>query len=190
MTTDVSEQQHQLPKEDNDVVMQDGQQEQQQQSSSTPTTTSATSKAATTDIVEELPSNRFELELEFIQCLASPAYLHHLATTGVLSDTAFLTFLEYLQYWKKPDYSRFLQYPHCLYFLDLLVHNSTFRRELANVAFRNFVHEQQFYAWQYRASTLYGTGLPKEESTDAVTKDQAESGAAGQGKISDESKIN
>ena len=112
----------------------------------------------------DLPANRFELELEFIQCLASPAYLHHLATTGVLQDAAFLEYLEYLQYWKQEEYVKFLSYPHCLYFLDLLLKSPTFRRELANVSFRNFVHEQQFYSWQHRARILSGEGLPKEET--------------------------
>mmetsp|Transcript_5560 Transcript_5560/g.8507 ORF Transcript_5560/g.8507 Transcript_5560/m.8507 type:complete len:175 (+) Transcript_5560:162-686(+) len=165
MTTQVSEEQQQHATEDKDVVMQDA-----------PESSPKATTSETTLLMEELPSNRFELELEFIQCLASPAYLHHLATTGVLADTAFLKFLEYLQYWKNPEYSRFLQYPHCLYFLDLLVSNSTFRRELANVAFRNFVHEQQFYAWQYRASTLYGTGLPTENNS-ADTNGSSESAA-------------
>ena len=112
--------------------------------------------------VEDLPANRFELELEFVQCLASPAYLHHLATTGILAEPSFLQFLEYLQYWKKPEYVRLMQYPHCLLFLDQLIHNPVFRRELANVSFRNFVHEQQFYSWQYRARYQYGQGLLAE----------------------------
>lgn len=113
---------------------------------------------------ETLPLNRFELELEFIQCLASPAYLHHLATSGFLNDPAFLQFLQYLKYWKNPEYVRFISYPHCLYFLDLLCENEAFRREMANVGFRNFVHEQQFYSWQYRSQHLYGCGMAKKES--------------------------
>jgi mediator of RNA polymerase II transcription subunit 31 len=120
----------------------------------------------------ELPEKRFELELEFIQCLASPAYLHHLATTGILQETAFLDFLRYLQYWKLPEYVKYISFPHCLYFLDLLLESPTFRRELGNVAFRNFVHEQQFYSWQHRARTLYGQGLAEGDkepsSTEAV----------------------
>lgn len=119
----------------------------------------------------ELPSNRFELELEFIQCLASPAYLHHLATTGVLQEEAFLEYLEYLQYWKKPEYTKFLSFPHCLYFLDLLLKSPTFRREMGQIPFRNFVHEQQFYSWQHRARTLYGQGLPKEENEEEIKKE-------------------
>jgi mediator of RNA polymerase II transcription subunit 31 len=110
---------------------------------------------------EPLPENlkRFELELEFVECLASPAYLHHLATTSVLAEPSFLRFLEYLRYWKQPEYSQYLSYPHCLYFLDLLIESRAFRRELSSVGFRNFVHEQQFYSWQYRSRTLYGEGI-------------------------------
>lgn len=121
---------------------------------------------------EELPSNRFELELEFVQCLASPAYLHHLATTGVLTEPSFLEFLEYLQYWRKPEYSKLISYPHCLFFLDQLINNPVFRRELANVSFRNFIHEQQFYSWQYRARNLYGQGLPAEEKGEMPSEKQ------------------
>lgn len=33
-----------------------------------------------------------------------------------------------------------------------------FRREMAQVQFRNFVHEQQFYSWQFRSARLYGKG--------------------------------
>eukprot|EP00581_Thalassiosira_minuscula_P007746 CAMPEP_0183710804 /NCGR_PEP_ID=MMETSP0737-20130205/6447_1 /TAXON_ID=385413 /ORGANISM="Thalassiosira miniscula, Strain CCMP1093" /LENGTH=142 /DNA_ID=CAMNT_0025939147 /DNA_START=24 /DNA_END=449 /DNA_ORIENTATION=- len=68
-----------------------------------------------------LPPNRFELELEFVQSLASPAYLHYLATSGILYQSSFLDFLRYLRYWKQPQYAKYLLYPHCLYFLDLLV---------------------------------------------------------------------
>jgi len=128
-----------------------------------------------------LPPNRFELELEFVQSLASPAYLHYLATSGILYQSTFLDFLRYLRYWKQPQYAKYLLYPHCLYFLDLLVPPSSdptssgggggggkdgdgkgdsgeaFRREIAQVPFRNFVHEQQFYSWQFRSKNLYGS---------------------------------
>lgn len=118
-----------------------------------------------------LPTNRFEIELEFVQSLASPAYLHFLATQGYLQDVAFINFLRYLKYWKKPEYARFLTYPHCLFFLDLLCRDAdgdTFRRELSNVSFRNYVHEQQFYNWQYRSRHLYGRGLLSRQ--DSITK--------------------
>ncbi|KAJ9113959.1 hypothetical protein QFC19_000155 [Naganishia cerealis] len=57
---------------------------------------------------EEISRNKgkFEVELEFIQCLASPNYLHELATQGYLEDPAFLNFLEYLEYWREPDFAQ------------------------------------------------------------------------------------
>ena len=126
------------------------------------------------------------VQLEFVQSLASPAYLHFLATSGILYQSSFLDFLRYLRYWKQPQYAKYLSYPHCLYFLDLLVPPSSdpddsedgidgasggggvdtgeaFRREIAQVPFRNFVHEQQFYSWQYRSARLYGTGEGTKE---------------------------
>lgn len=130
----------------------------------------------------------FYAQLEFIQSLASPAYLHYLATSGVLNQKEFLDFLRYLRYWKQPQYAKYITYPHCLYFLDLLVppdsdddatasdnlatstsdSGETFRREMAQVQFRNFVHEQQFYSWQFRSARLYGRGdkHSEEQRTD------------------------
>jgi SOH1 len=52
---------------------------------------------------------RFELELEFVQCLANPFYLHSLAQQNILDQPAFINFLEYLLYWKDKDYARFIQ---------------------------------------------------------------------------------
>ena len=52
---------------------------------------------------------RFELELEFVQALANPFYLHSLAQQGILSQPAFVNFLEYLMYWKEKYYARFIQ---------------------------------------------------------------------------------
>ena len=105
-----------------------------------------------------------------VQSLASPAYLHYLATNttregqSLLLCPRFKAFLRYLQAtWRKPEYSRFITYPHSLYFLDLLITNDAFCRELTQVSFRNFCHQQQYYAWQNRFSTLFGTGEPRIE---------------------------
>lgn len=116
-------------------------------------------------------------QLEFIQSLASPAYLHYLATSNYLTDPAFLAYLRYLQYWRQPPYNRFLTYPHCLTFLDLLLTNETFRRELNSVQFRNFLHEQQFYSWQYRSRHLYGGGGGNENN--AGKEDGADANVSG-----------
>lgn len=116
------------------------------------------------DTRNPLPKNRFELELEFIQSLASPRYLHHLANQNYLRDEKFLQFLQYLKYWKQPEYAIYITYPHCFFFLDLLCDNETFRNELGKVEFQNFIHQQQFFNWQYRSRRLYGTGKTAHEA--------------------------
>ncbi|KAK6525544.1 suppressor of hpr1 [Arthrobotrys megalospora] len=64
---------------------------------------------------------RFEIELEFVQCLANPFYLNYLAQSKYLQDEAFLQYLEYLDYWRQPEYVKFLIYPSfTLNALDLL----------------------------------------------------------------------
>ena len=87
---------------------------------------------------------------KFIQSLANPRYLHHLATTttsttstttssknnnknedddddddkepiDILNSKEMIEYLSYLQYWyRDPRYSKYILYPHCLYFLKLL----------------------------------------------------------------------
>jgi mediator of RNA polymerase II transcription subunit 31 len=51
---------------------------------------------------------RFELELEFVQALANPFYLHSLAQQGILYQPTFINYLKYLLYWKEKDYARFI----------------------------------------------------------------------------------
>ena len=69
------------------------------------------STAPAPEVSEERAANRarFELELEFVQALANPYYLHLLAQQNVLSQPAFVNYLNYLQYWKEKDYARFIQ---------------------------------------------------------------------------------
>jgi hypothetical protein len=75
----------------------------------------ASQSTAMTDSVkygtdEERVKNRkrFELELEFVQALANPYYLHSLAQQGILYQPAFINYLKYLLYWKEKDYARFI----------------------------------------------------------------------------------
>lgn len=58
----------------------------------------------------ERQANRelFHTELEFVQGLANPFYLYYLARYGYMEDPAFLNYLNYLAYWKKPEYARFI----------------------------------------------------------------------------------
>ncbi|TAQ84656.1 hypothetical protein B7494_g7031 [Chlorociboria aeruginascens] len=54
---------------------------------------------------------RFEIELEFVQSLASPLYLNHLAVMKYFESPSFVEYLKYLQYFSQPPYSKFLMYP-------------------------------------------------------------------------------
>jgi len=89
---------------------------------------------------------RFEIELEFVQCLANPHYLLHLATLTtsnsasvasaasipLLSHQPFIEYLSYLQYFTQPPYVKYLTYPGpTLKNLELL-QNERFRKEVLN----------------------------------------------------------
>ncbi|KAI0125147.1 mediator complex, subunit Med31 [Xylariales sp. AK1849] len=74
--------------------------------------------------------SRFEVELEFVQSLANPYYLNHLASQKFLSEPAFIAYLNYLQYWSKPPYTKYLTYPGpTLKHLELL-QQERFRQEI------------------------------------------------------------
>ncbi|KAL6503813.1 hypothetical protein OROGR_025736 [Orobanche gracilis] len=97
---------------------------------------------------------RFLLELEFVQCLANPTYIHYLAQNRYFEDEAFIGYLKYLQYWQRPEYIKFIMYPHCLFFLELL-QNPNFRSAMAHPANKELAHRQQFYFWKnYRNNRL------------------------------------
>ena len=68
-------------------------------------------KMSQASVDEPKTSNRirFELELEFVQALANPYYLHSLAQQGILNQPAFVNYLHYLLYWKEKEYARFVQ---------------------------------------------------------------------------------
>ena len=109
-------------------------------------------------------ARRFELELEFVQSLANPRYLHHLATTpnpssgasssktddeenDVLNSPEMVGYLSYLRYWyEDPRYAKYILYPHSLYFLKLL-QDPSFRRAMRNPRRVEEVHTAQFQFW-------------------------------------------
>ncbi|KZT37291.1 SOH1-domain-containing protein [Sistotremastrum suecicum HHB10207 ss-3] len=111
---------------------------------------------------------RFEIELEFVQALANPFYLQTLAQQNMLTQPAFINYLQYLQYWKEKDYARFIQYPHALHHLDLLQYE-TFRTEIAKDDWREFLNQKQFDHWR----TWRAAKKPRE--ADAVGETAAES---------------
>lgn len=97
---------------------------------------------------------RFLLELEFVQCLSNPIYIHYLAQNRYFEDEAFIGYLKYLQYWQRPEYLKFIMYPHCLYFLELL-QTASFRNAMAHPGNKELAHRQQFYFWKnYRNNRL------------------------------------
>jgi mediator of RNA polymerase II transcription subunit 31 len=79
-----------------------------------------------------IPYTRFEVELEFVQCLANPFYLNFLAHSKTLEDERFKNYIIYLQYFRKPEYTKLLTYPvHSLAALTLL-QQPGFRAEIMN----------------------------------------------------------
>lgn len=89
-------------------------------------------------------TTRFSMELEFVQCLANPRYCHWLAQNEYFDDPAFIRFLEYLLYWQKPEYAKYIEYPHCLFFLDLLQEVKV-RQEFRKPQYTEFVFQQQYF---------------------------------------------
>ncbi len=125
----------------------------------TPASPSSTAEARAAN------KERFELELEFVQALANPYYLQSLAQQNILSQPAFINYLEYLLYWKEKDYARFIlyvsrsctllvlswftrrSYPHALHHLELL-QNAQFRAEIAKDECREYLNQKQFDHWR------------------------------------------
>ena len=87
------------------------------------------------EAAEEKDKLRFQIELEFVQCLGNPRYLNFLAQRGYFKEASFVNYLSYLRYWSKPEYVKFIKFPVCLHFLELLQHEA-FRKEIANGAVR------------------------------------------------------
>lgn len=71
-----------------------------------------------------------------------------IAQRGYFKDQAFINYLKYLLYWKEPEYARFIKYPMCLYFLDLLQYEH-FRREIVNAQCCKFIDDQAVLLWHH-----------------------------------------
>ncbi|KNE56528.1 hypothetical protein AMAG_02329 [Allomyces macrogynus ATCC 38327] len=103
---------------------------------------------------------RFEIELEFVQCLANPHYLHHLAQTGFLDKKESINYLEYLQYWKSQEYAKLIAYPQCLFFLDML-QEPGFRAAMRARENADFLAHRQALHWHtFRNRNLIVAQLP------------------------------
>ena len=62
-------------------------------------------------------------------------------------DESFNSYLSYVLYWKRPEYARFITYPSALFFLDML-QSKEFKEAVAKCSVAEFLHTQQFLAWQ------------------------------------------
>ncbi|KAJ1644945.1 suppressor of hpr1 [Coemansia asiatica] len=102
----------------------------------------------TTDPNAVFMKERFEVELEFLQCLANPWYINIIAQQGYFDKPEFINYLNYLQYWKKPEYVKFVVYPHALAFLDLL-QTKEFREEIKKVDEATRIHGLQYHHWRW-----------------------------------------
>ncbi|ESO07080.1 hypothetical protein HELRODRAFT_105060 [Helobdella robusta] len=115
---------------------------------------------------DEQQKMRFQVELEFVQCLANPNYLNYLAQRGNFKEPTFINYLKYLLYWREPEYAKYLKYPQCLHMLDLLQYES-FRQELMNTHCARFIEDQQLLHWQHYLRTR--TKLVQEQA-DLISK--------------------
>lgn len=114
----------------------------------------------------ELPGDRFSIELEFVELLSNPAYLEHLAVNRYFEDNTFLNYLSYLQYWSKPQYAQHVTSVHALYFLELL-QREEFRKKLLLPSFVASLSHSQYGHWRW-----YGFNRRKErEKLEAETMD-------------------
>lgn len=93
---------------------------------------------------------RFEAELEFVQALANPEYLHYLAQNRFFDDPRFVDYIEYLQYWRDVPYCLHIVFPHCLRVLELL-QSERFVAALKRADFKEMLHKQQYWHWLMRA---------------------------------------
>lgn len=95
---------------------------------------------------------RFRLELEFLCCLANPAYLQWLAQQPYFHSDQFKAYLSYLTYFKRLPYVSFVPYPNALLVLDWLVQVLSETQGNGNAFSRNdimhLIHSQQYLHWK------------------------------------------
>lgn len=86
-----------------------------------------------------------------------------LAQNRYFDDPAFVSYLNYLQYWRELPYCSYLVFPHCLSMLDLLQYSS-FRSALKRADFKEVIFQQQHWHWKFRVGQGEDAGAPTVDS--------------------------
>lgn len=106
------------------------------------------------ELLDDPEKERFEQELEFVQCLANPRYLNSLVQRNYFGDPAFIKYIDYLQYWTKPEYAKYIKYTQSLHFLRLL-QDPDFRIYISDIRNIMKIEDQQLFFWEvYRKNRL------------------------------------
>ena len=124
--------------------------------------------SSSTDPRDPAEALRFEAELEFVQSLANPEYLHFLAQNRYFDDPRFVDYIEYLRYWREPPYCLHIAFPHCLRMLELLQTDKKFVEALKRADFKDFLRIQQHWHWRTRALPTTEEEKPQEEEATAT----------------------
>eukprot|EP01028_Stygiella_incarcerata_P003223 TRINITY_DN1626_c0_g1_i1.p1 TRINITY_DN1626_c0_g1~~TRINITY_DN1626_c0_g1_i1.p1 ORF type:complete len:204 (-),score=73.68 TRINITY_DN1626_c0_g1_i1:76-687(-) len=122
---------------------------------------------------------RFQLDLEFVECLAQPYYLHHLYINGYFDRPQFRNYLKYLGYFHKPEYAKHVLWPQALFFLSQL-ENDSFCERLAEDSFILTLHRIAIVQWRSWRAFLeqdeHGpSAFPVQVASDAQPQSQMES---------------
>ncbi|KAK8810011.1 hypothetical protein WA538_003563, partial [Blastocystis sp. DL] len=113
------------------------------------------------------------IELEFVQSLSNVFYLKWLSDNGYFDDERFIRYLDYLKYWKQPEYARYLIYPECLYFLDKL-QDEAFRYLLTDQNHINFLNLQCHLAIRKHSELPKEKVVMKEEPKEEAMKEESQ----------------
>ncbi|KAK9451662.1 SOH1-domain-containing protein [Limtongia smithiae] len=112
----------------------------------------------------DTPPTLFEIELDFVQSLANPNYLNFLAQNNYFDDEQFIAYLEYLEYWRRPEYIKYLIYPNCLHVLTLLK-QPRFRQEIRHEGMAQTLQHDILSKW---------LGVGKYEPEESSSADSSE----------------
>ena len=67
----------------------------------------------------------------------APDYIKYLSRKGFFKDEAFLNYLRYLEYWRRPEFFKLLQQPTCLDVLSMLLQEEVRAEITENEDFAN-----------------------------------------------------